>query len=699
MWVRVPNQNSSTKLSDCLSFSPCPVPLDSTVPYAHFAWRVICCGSLVRRGLLVARPRYLAARASGTLAGLFMCDLRRVAATTPSTADRLACCSALVLDDACATSLLALPHEANGTGRIDKLRSWCYTSTRDRLHKESAKWKDILQAKPQREYRERRRGRPMRARTSQQSFFHEWMGCFGCEDPSDPQSCCSRRGDCVFGICACNDGTFGVDCASSHALGTRPIDANSIQPTRLPSTPGAAAIHSTVPRSAGRSLRIYVYETLPLDLGAFSFSLRTWISNLRGGFEVYSTEWRFLNYLLRDWAVRTLDPESADLYLVPTLGSLGRMPGSEGTHRCMQPAQLEMLVHHLRSRHPYWDRSEGRDHVFFLTGDQGACGLGTTGTRPIFITAWGLLGTSKKMAAFDTFKDDFVEPSAIRRALEAGEWCHAPHKDVVVPPYGDVQFTSTPPPDMPLASSERRAPFEHTLLHVGGIWGAGNHGTRKISFYSQGMRQALYLLFGDERGAKHGMWIQNRSMQSAQLARKTKRSKFCLSPSGHGWGMRTGKNAVLGCVPLIAQPYVVQPYEMLLPYEHFSRRIAYEDVPRVPEIVNASDEEVYLMRQKLARVRRAFVWRVEGGGLAYNHTLLHLCQRAMELRGALRAGPGTDCAPLAAGLRDASPTQRMPAWLPPPLVAVSLELQAERRAAMKRLGRERPGRAVPVGGG
>lgn len=424
-----------------------------------------------------------------------------------------------------------------------------------------------------------------------------------------------------------------------------------------------------------------MYETLPLDLGAFSFSLRTWISNLRGGFEVYSTEWRFLDYLLRDSAVRTLDPEMADLFFVPTLGSLGRMPGSEGTHRCMQPAHLEYLVQHLRSKHPYWDRSDGRDHVFFLTGDQGACGLGTTGTRPIFITAWGLLGSSKKMAAFGAFKDDFRDHSTIRRALEAGEFCHAPHKDIVVPPYGDTQFPNNLKAFGHEESSD--APFEHTLLHVGGIWGAGNHGTRKISFYSQGMRQALYLRFGDERGTRFGIWIQNRSMHSGQLARRTQRSKFCLAPSGHGWGMRTGKNAVLGCVPLIAQPFVVQPYEMLLPYETFSKRIAFDEVAQVPRMVNVSDSEVRKLRRALARVRRAFVWRVEGGGLAYNHTLLHLCQRAMELRGSLRAGPSADCSSLAAGLPDAASKQRMPTWLPHALAEVILQLQRERRAAMR----------------
>ena len=593
------------------------------------------------------------------------CDLHRVAATAP-VATRSACCDALVLDtEACSSSLHALPYEANGTGRLDPLRRWCYKSTRERLGRESAKWKSLLHEKPQREYRNMRRGK------SQQSFYHEWLGCFGCTIPGDPASCCSGRGKCVFGVCACDDGAFGVDCAGGKG--------QTIRSTRF------------VKRKRA-TLAIYVYETLPLDLGAFSFSLRTWISNLRGGFEVYSTEWRLLNYLLQDTLVRTLDADEADLFFVPTLGSLGRMPGSEGASRCMQPAQIELLVHHLRWRYPYWDRSEGRDHVFFLTGDQGACKLGSSGLNPIFITAWGLLGEAKKMAAFETFKDDFVDSAAIAKALRAGEWCHAPHKDVVVPPYGDVQFS-----DSTSAEAIERAiqlPFEHTLLHVGGIWGAGNHGTRKISFYSQGMRQALYLQWGDAKGTEHGIWIRNRSMASAQLAHKTQRSKFCLAPSGHGWGMRTGKSAVLGCVPLIAQPFVVQPYEMLLPYETFSKRVAFEEIPQLPRIVNVSDEDVREMRRRLVKVRRAFVWRVEGGGLAYNHTLLHLCHRALELRGKLKAGPGADCSPLAQGLPDSSAAQRMPKWFPSPLADATRRLQEERRAAMARLATQKPRQAA-----
>ena len=439
------------------------------------------------------------------------------------------------------------------------------------------------------------------------------MGCFACTRAADASSCCSNGSECILGVCGavtlvwsdCAAGGFGADGRRQHAV---------------------------APRAQGppRSLAIYVYETLPLDLGATSFSLRTWFSNLRD-FEVYSTECASLTtcFVIRRFGLSTVRRPTI---LVPTLGSLGRCRGLRGTPVHAARA-AELLVRSIRSRYPFWDRSGGRDHVFFLTGDQGACGLGKSGTRPIFITAWGLLGTSSKMSAFETFRDDFINETEIDRAISAGEYCHAPHKDVVVPPYGDLQFTDNEP------ATAMQGGFEHSLLHVGGVWGAGNHGTRKISFYSQGMRQALYLRFGDNaHGANAGIWIRNRSMSKAQLTHKTAHSKFCLSPSGHGWGMRTGKNAVLGCVPLIAQPFVVQPFEMLLPYELFSKRVAFEDVPRIPEIVNVTDETVYLMRRRLARVRRAFIWRVEAGGLAYNHTLLHLCHRAYELRGALKLG-------------------------------------------------------------
>jgi hypothetical protein len=69
--------------------------------------------------------------------------------------------------------------------------------------------------------------------------------------------------------------------------------------------------------------------------------------------------------------------------------------------------------------------------------------------------------------------------------------------------------------------------------------------------------------------------------------------------------------------------------------------------------------------------------------------VLHLCQRALELRGRLKAGPSADCAHLARGLPESSPTQRMPKWFPITLVNATLRLQARRRQAMSELSQTR----------
>lgn len=380
--------------------------------------------------------------------------------------------------------------------------------------------------------------------------------CFGCES-GDVSKCCSGRGECFVGVCICQPGAAGLDCAESSP---RPHRAAHALPLR------------TDPRA--NSLRIYVYD-LPPDLGLTSYVLRTWFTSLihahavceltpasncwSHGSTIHSdasrvadtTEWRFIDYLLKDAAVRTLDPEEADLFFVPTLGSLQGMPKAAGAKRCLERGRMQLAIRWLRANHPYWDRSGGGDHVFFLPGDQGACGLGANacpgrsdscglgddGTKPIFISAWGLLGTPDKMSKFARRSEfESADPKALEAEMRAGNWCHAPHKDVVVPPFGDGQLATSSE-----AAGVRNTypPPRYALSHVGGIWGAGNHGKRKPSFYSQGMRQALFLRYGGEAGRRVGFFVRNRSLQSLELLRVARESQFCFSPSGHGWGMRT----------------------------------------------------------------------------------------------------------------------------------------------------------------
>ena len=75
----------------------------------------------------------------------------------------------------------------------------------------------------------------------------------------------------------------------------------------------------------------------------------------------------------------------------------------------------------------------------------------------------------------------------------------------------------------------------------------------------------------------------------------------------------------------------------------------------------------------------AFSWDRAHGGRAYNYTVLALCYRALELRGALRA-PGASCARLAARLGGVVPPPaagesglRAPSWFTPELAAATAE--------------------------
>lgn len=197
---------------------------------------------------------------------------------------------------------------------------------------------------------------------------------------------CSGGGACVNAWCECERSRFGIDCAH-HSIG------------------------NAHPTQSRLSVAIYVYEPPP-DL-SFSFG--------RAITKIYQAERAFLARLLPDWSVRTLVPDEADLFLVPWLSAY-----SPAENSMCDAARLAMLYRWLDKRHTWlWRRRGGRDHVIWLTGDRGACGLGPLGANPIFVSHWGLLGPWQQLD-----RRNFSSP-AHAATLRAGQWCFNPSKDVV----------------------------------------------------------------------------------------------------------------------------------------------------------------------------------------------------------------------------------------------------------------------------
>ena len=310
----------------------------------------------------------------------------------------------------------------------------------------------------------------------------------------------------------------------------------------------------------------------------------------------------------------------------------------------------------------------------------------------------------------------FANASALVAEMRGSDaWCYSPHKDVVVPPFAHsnrLKADSTRPwkhlrtrrtsqaanararPKKPIherfrarpkacshpkpareAQSPRIATFCSSLpwcalspphspcgltlacdpahvslhpavVHAGGVYGPGaGSATKRETRYSQGIRQQLLQTFG---ARKPPIFIAEGRVPDQVFTD----AKLCLAPTGEGWGIRLVKSLQSGCVPLIAQPYVEQPFESLIDYPAFSRRVGYTEVASLPSTLSDASlppAELIRMRLRLQSASRALDWRAHSGGLAYNFTILSLCHRAVQLRGSLRAR-GASCEALARAL-------------------------------------------------
>jgi hypothetical protein len=67
--------------------------------------------------------------------------------------------------------------------------------------------------------------------------------------------------------------------------------------------------------------------------------------------------------------------------------------------------------------------------------------------------------------------------------------------------------------------------------------------------YSHGVRQELHKRFGN--GRHPNVTIHEGRFDNYSAA--VRGSKYCLAPSGHGWGIRLSQYMLQGCVPVIIQ--------------------------------------------------------------------------------------------------------------------------------------------------
>ena len=409
---------------------------------------------------------------------------------------------------------------------------------------------------------------------------------------------CSGQHACDVGVCDCRSGS-AMDCA--------------IEP----------------PAGNNSSGFIYIYGVDP-DLGLRHFrmqaarSRRTTMRGLSGplpGDPIYAAEAVFIDSLLRDWSVRTTDPSKATLFFVPSYqyyydGNL------------VLPAQH---VQRLRRKLRYWGRGapNGADHIFFFTGDKGACGCPR---GPIYIShfgftlPWACMGHEEPSDC----ERNIALAKALRRREEETVPC-ADDRSIVVPPFWTrADKRSIARVQAKARRHERLGSWPYELFFTGNVRAARPYINPWLNLtYSQGVRQALF-----------ASWHNYSRFQLASREPTDNvyaSARFCLAPSGDGFGWRLMKIMMLGgCVPLIIQPHIRQPFDSLLPYDNFSLRLAPRDIPFLAHILqDVSTARHAAMRRAMQEHAHAFSWREHGGGNAYD-MLIRALRGAASSVGGLR---------------------------------------------------------------
>lgn len=436
--------------------------------------------------------------------------------------------------------------------------------------------------------------------------FCKYDGFWGvlCDLPTDSFCInqCSNRGLCRQGLCACRKGWYGIDCSvPSHWSPTpRMLEASASSHETSSSSDSATTMKK-------RPL-IYVYD-LPAELSTqllqgrhYKFhcvnrvyteeNTTYWTESL------YGAEIALYESLLAS-EHRTTNGDEADFFYVPVFQACMVQQADAAPHLSMQGNYMGLRQYfagdyskqaylHIQKNYPFWNRSGGRDHIWFFPWDEGACSAPKEIWNSTMLTHWGNTNAKHKTSTTAYFPDSW---NRIPSEWRGDHPCYDPAKDIVLPawkapdPYPILQnFSTRPRQERPI------------LFYFNGNLGSAYEDGRPEPQYSMGIRQKLAAEFGSQQdkqgllGRQAAVDVVVQAQRSAEYKRELSRSRFCGVLPGDGWSGRMEDSILNGCIPVIIQDGIHLPFENVLNYESFTLRIAEDDIPQLITILKSINE-------------------------------------------------------------------------------------------------------------
>eukprot|EP00177_Eucheuma_denticulatum_P008555 GFKZ01015572.1.p1 GENE.GFKZ01015572.1~~GFKZ01015572.1.p1 ORF type:complete len:490 (+),score=72.77 GFKZ01015572.1:1-1470(+) len=349
------------------------------------------------------------------------------------------------------------------------------------------------------------------------------------------------------------------------------------------------------PAYASSRLKVYYYDLPPkFHQGLVEESHRN-PPKIRDPFcdeSFYSAEYTIAR-LFKTSAVRTLNASEADYFYAPILTTcylMTNLPNDVDKTGAFFNDAMDIVI----NEYPYWNRSDGRDHVFMFAQGFGARLSGN----------W----SRYRQATFLVHNGDYEEEH------------YNPHKDVVVPP--DLSHYLTP---VDVEYPGRLLRKKNFVLFGGQVLNTSISDHRG-SNYSGGVRQFVAANLSDADGYKIT------GVRSDTYVKDMMESVFCLAPHGwHKWSPRPAYAILLGCIPVVISEQQELFLEGLVDYKQISYWVKPEEVRELDDKLRGIGHEELTEKEKALRD----VWRLfwyGDGGLAKEAILYSLYRKLASSR-------------------------------------------------------------------
>ncbi|KAJ7972241.1 exostosin family protein [Quillaja saponaria] len=441
---------------------------------------------------------------------------------------------------------------------------------------------------------------------------------------------CSGHGHCRGGFCQCTNGWYGADCSIPSVVSSIREWPSWLRPARLdvPDNSHLSGKFSNLnAKVAKKRPLIYVYDLPPvfnsqlLEGRHFKLECVNRIYDEKNATiwtdQLYGAQMALYESVLAS-PYRTLNGEEADFFFVPVLDSCIITRADDAPHLSLQDhmglrSSLTLDFYkkayvHIVEKYPYWNRSSGRDHIWFFSWDEGACYAPKEIWNSMMLVHWGNTNSKHKNSTTAYWADNWDKVPSDRRGNHP---CFDPDKDLVLPAWKM--------PDVAALSSkfwtwtrEKRK----TLFYFNGNLGSAYPHGRPEPSYSMGIRQKLAEEFGSspnkesKLGKQHAVDVIVTPLRTENYHMDLASSVFCGVLPGDGWSGRMEDSIMQGCIPVVIQDGIFLPYENVLNYDSFAVRIQEDEIPNLIKILRGFNEtEIEFKLENVKKVWQRFLYR------------------------------------------------------------------------------------------